>query len=157
VSSFVNLFPGLPCYPLFTETMTYLPDWAGYVFGHSGTHGFIEPASKIGDMMRLCDFGWHDKVTGDGFGYVIHKWASVGRPLIGHASHYARQTASDLWEDRVTCIDLDLHSPSEAARLMNQLDPAEMGYTIARRVRERIDFAADAERVADALGLRVPA
>jgi hypothetical protein len=34
---------------------------------------------------------------------------------------------------------------------------AEMCFTIAQRVRERIDFAADAQRVGDALGLMVPA
>jgi glycosyltransferase involved in cell wall biosynthesis len=138
--------------------MEQLGDWQGKVFGHHGPDGFIEPASKIGDMMRLCDYGWQDKVTGDGFGYVIHKWASVGRPLIGHASHYRGQVAADLWEDGVTALDLDRHSPETVAQLMEDIvsDPdrhAEMCFNIAQRVRERIDFEADAQRVADALGL----
>jgi hypothetical protein len=161
IMSFVNLFPGLPCYPLFEQIVT--SDVArSYVYGHNGPAGFISPTSAIGTRMRRADFGWQDKISGDGFGYVIHYWASIGRPLIGHASHYAGQVAADLWEDGVTAIDLDKHSPAEAASLIEEIvsDPdrhAEMCFTIAQRVRERIDFAADAQRVGDALGLMVPA
>jgi hypothetical protein len=164
-ASFVNLFPGLPCIGLFNEARDILhgePDWATAVYGHMGPAGFIKPTSAVGARMEANDFGWHDKVTGDGFGYVIHYWASVGRPLIGHASHYRGQTAADLWEDGVTCIDLDLHTPAEAAHLMEEIvsDPArhaEMCWTISQRVRARVDFVADAERVADALGMLVAA
>jgi hypothetical protein len=159
VFSFVNLFPLLPCYPLYEQTV---PGWTGAVFGHSGPAGFIKPTATIGSLMGGAAFGWHDKITGDGFGYVIHYWASVGRPLIGHASHYRGQTAADLWEDGVTCIDLDLHTPAEAAHLMEEIvsDPArhaEMCWTISQRVRARVDFVADAERVASALGMLVAA
>jgi hypothetical protein len=162
VHSYVNLFPLLPCAPLFQETMTLLPDWAAYVYGHSAPDGFTKPTSKIAGQMQFPAFGWHDKVTGDGFGYVIHYWASVGRPLIGHASHSRGQLAEDLWEDGVTCIDLDRHSPAETAQLMDEIvqDPARhaaMCRSISERVRARVNFVADAERVADALGLLVPA
>jgi hypothetical protein len=168
--SFVNLFPQLPCFPQMMATADVMlnwsppygsPPWTFQTLGH-GSPTFVKPTSGIAALMRECSFGWHDKVTGDGFGYVIHYWASVGRPLIGHASHYRNQTAADLWEDGVTCIDLDLHTPAEAAHLMEEIvsDPArhaEMCWTISQRVRARVDFAADAERVADALGMLVAA
>lgn len=163
VSSFVNLFPRLPCFGQFGEVISALPmSWAYRVYGHDGLDAFIKPTSDIADLMGQSSFGWHDKISGDGFGYVIHYWASVGRPLIGHASHYRGQVAADLWEDGVTCIDLDKHSPAETARLMEEIVAdrdrhEEMCFTIAQRVRERIDFAADAQRVAEALGLLVTA
>jgi hypothetical protein len=161
IASFVNLFPGLPCHHIFQDVAERKSWWKFRVYGHSGPDGFVKPTSRIAEEMRPNYFGWHDKVTGDGFGYVIHYWASVGRPLIGHASHYRNQVAADLWEDGVTAIDLDQHTPADAARLMEEIvsDPdrhAEMCFTIAQRVRERIDFEADAERVADALGLSIP-
>jgi hypothetical protein len=163
-ASFVNLFPGLPCIGLLEEAQPDLVanDWAVAVYGHRGPAGFIKPTANIAKRMAANDFGWHDKVTGDGFGYVIHYWASIGRPLIGHASHYRGQLAEDLWEDGVTCIDLDRHSPAETAQLMDEIvsDPARhaaMCRSISERVRARVDFVADAERVADALGLLVPA
>lgn len=167
VASFVNLFPHLSCFGLFTETaletMAPLgPPWTFGVFGHGGPDGFVKPTTDIAHEMAHNAFGWHDKVTGDGFGYVIHYWAAVGRPLIGHASHYAGQIAADLWEDGVTCIDLDQHPPEVVAVLMENIvrdrDRHEaMCSEIARRVRARIDFARDAENVAKALNVGVPA
>lgn len=158
VASFVNLFPGLPCYPLMEATQAELPEWEFNVFGHNGPQGFQKPTARIGDLMRSHDFIWHDKITGDGFGYVIHYAAAVGRPLIGHASHYRGQVAEDLWEDGVTCIDLDKHSPAEAAQLMEEIvvDPARhtaMCEAIHERFLARVDFEADAKRVMDALSL----
>ena len=144
--------------------MSHLSDsrWYADVYGHNGPDGFVKPTSAIAPRMGSAHFGWHDKVSGDGFGYVIHYWASVGRPLIGHASHYRGQVAADLWEDGATCIDLDKHSPAETALLMEEIVSdrdrhEEMCFNIAQRVRERIDFAADAQRVAEALGLLVAA
>lgn len=162
VSSFANLFPRLPCYPLFSETMARLPGWASRVYGHSGPDGFLQPTSAVGERMAACDFIWHDKITGDGFGYVIHYAAAVGRPLIGHASHYRGQRAEFLWEDGVTCIDLDKHSPAETARLMEEIvsDPPRhqaMCEEISRRVFWAIDWDAEAQAISDALGLAVAA
>lgn len=162
VASFVNIFPVLPDYRHFEEARALLNGWRIAVHGHHGPDGFIKPTSAIADLMRGFAFGWHDKETGDGFGHVIHQWASVGRPLIGHASYYRGQMAEDLWEDLNTCIDLDRHTIPDTVALMEEIvaDPdrhAEMCFNIAQRVRERIDFAADAERVSEALGLKVPA
>lgn len=161
VASMVNLFPHLPCYPLYTETMTALHSWVGRVYGH-GSDDFLKGPNAMATHMADASFIWHDKISGDGFGYVIHYAASVGRPLIGHASHYRGQVAEDLWKDGVTCIDLDRHSPEETARLMEAIiaDPERhemMCAAIATRVRTRINFDHDAQRVADALGLLVPA
>jgi hypothetical protein len=59
--------------------------------------------------------------TGDGFGHVIHTWAAVGRPIIGHASHYAGQLGECFWQDGVTCIDLDRHPVDEAVALIREI------------------------------------
>lgn len=157
VASFVNLFPLLPCWQDMESVRALLPDHYFRVYGHSAPDGFIKPTAAVGHLMSGNGWGWHDKVTGDGFGYVIHYWASVGRPLIGHASHYRGQLAADLWEDGVTCIDLDQHDAAETAHLIQTADVAAMGEEIHRRLMARLDFAADAARVADALGLMVPA
>jgi len=80
------------------------------VYGIDGAQGVIKPLSRTLDLMAAYGWGWHDKAQGDGFGHVIHSWAAVGRPLIGHASHYAGRMAEPFWQDGVTCIDLDRHS-----------------------------------------------
>jgi hypothetical protein len=110
--------------------------------------------------MAATAWGWHDKQTGDGFGHSIHGWAAIGRPLIGHASYYRGQLAEDLWEDGVTCIDLDKHSIAEAVQIMEATSwegHGAMCREIRARFDARIDFAKEAERVGEALGLLVPA
>lgn len=161
VASFVINFHRLPGYSQFQEAQALLPDWDFRCYGH-GPDGWTEPTSRLGELMRQTAFAWHDKQTGDGFGHSIHGWAAIGRPLIGHASYYRGQLAEDLWEDGTTCIDLDRHSIPEAVSIMEEiaLDPARheaMCQAIASRVRARVNFAADAQRVSEALGLLVAA
>lgn len=121
ISSFVNCFPriepsdGYDCYRDFEAIRAYLPEFTFGVYGIDGPDGNLHPVEAIADAMAASGFAWHDKITGDGFGHVLHNWAAVGRPLIGHASHYRGQLGEHLWQDGVTCIDLDGRSPEGAA------------------------------------------
>ena len=103
-------------------------------------------------------FGWHDKEQGDGFGHVIHQWAAVGRPLIGHASHYRGRMAESLWQDGVTCIDLDRHSPAETASLIGSISrDTKRHRAMCEAIRaefDKIDWAGETERIRELLGVR---
>lgn len=154
VASFVNLFPHMECYPLFEAAKLYLPGWTFDVYGHGNE--FVKPTSAVAERMRTYAWIWHDKVTGDGYGHVIHDAAAVGRPLIGHGSHYRGKLAADLWEDGVTCVDLDRHTIAETTDLMRSIDPEHyraMCREIRSRIDTRIDYVAEASRVAGAMGL----
>jgi len=106
----------------------------------------------IADAMAAAGFAWHDKITGDGFGHVLHNWAAVGRPLIGHASHYTGQLGAHLWQDGVTCIDLDGRSPEGAADAIRAIAADPERYramcTEVRREFDRIDWDGEAAAVA---------
>lgn len=161
VASFVNIFSLLPDAKHYLDAQALLPGWECHTYGHHGMHGFIKPTSAIADLMRTYGFAWHDKETGDGYGHVIHYWAAIGRPLIGHGHYYNGQLASDLWDDLVTCIDLDRHSIPETVQLMQGIaaDPPRydaMCRAIRARIDARIDYPREAAAIADALGLRVP-
>jgi hypothetical protein len=148
IASFVNLFPRTGCYSdwLAARQMWAFPEWREY--GIDTADGVIQPASAVGDAMRLADFIWHDKPYGDGYGHVIHNAFAVGRPVIGHATHYAGQLAGPLW-DRSTGIML------EDSDWLTQLravwaDPVKhlsMCAAAATRFREMVDFEADAAAV----------
>ncbi len=160
LASFVINFHRLPGYAQFQEAQALLAGWDVKNYGH-GENGWVEPTSRIGDVMKQTAFAWHDKQTGDGFGHSIHGWAAVGRPLIGHASYYRGKLAEDLWEDGVTCIDLDRHSIPDAVQIMESLAGSEQYREMCREIRRRfdarVDFAAEAQRVGEALGLLVTA
>jgi hypothetical protein len=148
VTSFVNLLPLIPeAWAGFEGLRARLPyDFRS--FGHACPDGFRDPVSAVADEMAEAGWAYHDKVTGDGFGHVIHDWAAVGRPLIGHASYYEGQRAEVFWIDGVTCIDLDRHSLDEAAAIIQNTTPAqhrEMCLAIRRVLDEVYDPDADEE------------
>jgi hypothetical protein len=107
-SSFVNCMPSMgACWDLLVENARRDP---GRGLRHRRPDGVIKPYSRPRQSMARVGWGWHDKAQGDGFGHVIHSWAAVGRPLIGHASHYRGKMAEPFWVDGVTCLDLDRRS-----------------------------------------------
>jgi hypothetical protein len=130
-----------------------MPDYHFSVHGHDGEDGVVHPTSAIADHMEWAGWAWHDKPQGDGFGHVIHYWASIGRPLIGHASYYAGLMPSMFWEDGVTCLDLDARSLADTAQLVREIssDPdrhREMCRAIRERVDTLVDFDSEAAAVA---------
>lgn len=149
VRSFVNCFPSTPCYLPFTEAQRLLPDFAFFNHGIDGDN--IERTSDIAELMAGSGWGWHDKVQGDGFGHVLHGWAAVGRPLIGHAAHYRGLMGEMFWDNLVTCVDLDRYTLTEAMGLVREItsDRAQheqMSHEIRRRF-DTIDYAAEAEAI----------
>ena len=151
IRSFVNCFNSTPCIDPFVSIGRQLPEFTFYTHGIDGSDGDVQPVSVIADFMGQSLFGWHDKVQGDGFGHVIHDWAAVGRPIIGHASHYKGLMAERFWQDLVTCIDLDRHSIPEVAELVREIagKPARH-QAMCLAIREefdKIDWDAETEAV----------
>lgn len=160
VSSFVNLMPRQPCGPLMTEYRAALgDDWTWWVHGIDCPDGVVKPVGVCAGDMAYSGWGWHDKVTGDGFGHVIHQWAAIGRPLIGHGSHYRRQMAEPFWQDGVTCVDLDRRSFGENVALIRAISAdadrhAEMCRAIRAVFDGLVDYQAEAAAIAELLGIR---
>lgn len=157
IASFVNCFPSIgPCYALWGEMRAALGrDFSLDEYGIDGEWGVVKPISDLHRKMGESLFGWHDKVHGDGFGHVIHGWAAVGRPLIGHASHYRGKMAEHFWRHGETCIDLDVVSIPEAAQMVRDIaaDPdrhAAMCHAI-RAEYDRIDWDAEAAAIKELL------
>jgi hypothetical protein len=108
--------------------------------------------SKVAERLAATGWVWHDKRIGDGYGHVIHNAAAMGRPLIGHASHYKGLAGEPLWRDLDTCIDLDRHQPADVLRLMRAIKADRDWYReITCRTRATfeslVDFDAEAERI----------
>lgn len=142
VVSFVNLLPLIPeSWGPFAELSKFLP-YEFRSFGHECPNGSLHPVAHIADEMSRAGWGYHDKPTGDGFGHVIHNWAAVGRPLIGHGRYYQGQKAEAFWQDGITCIDLDKHSAFEAAQIIQAM-PDEQYVGMCRAIRETLERVYD--------------
>jgi hypothetical protein len=147
-ASFVNCMPFMgTCWVLLQEAQGLgLPI---YVYGIDGPDGIIKPNTALVELMAAVDWGWHDKQQGDGFGHVIHTWAAVGRPLIGHGSHYRGKMGERFWKDGVTCIDLDKHSIAETVEMIGKMCRCrheDMSMAI-RAEFDEIDYAGEAETI----------
>jgi hypothetical protein len=164
-ASFVNCMPQMgPCW----DTLAVAREALGVneineprlaVYGIDGPQGVVKPYSTMLDTMACYGWGWHDKAQGDGFGHVLHTWAAVGRPLVGHASHYRGKMGEVFWRDMETCIDLDRHSVEEACEIVRSIsssDHEQMCLAI-RAEFDTIDYEAEAREISDLLGIAVPA
>ena len=153
VASFVNCMPSMgACWDLLAEAKARLPI---RVFGIDGLDGIVKPYWSLITKMEDAGWGWHDKAQGDGFGHVIHSWAAVGRPLVGHASHYAGKMAERFWQDGITCIDLDRHSIEETVEMIRTISPDEHE-AMCRAIRaefDAIDYDAEAQMIRGLLEL----
>jgi len=150
-ASFVNCMPSMgPCWDLLQEAGR---DLSIDVWGIDGPLGVLKPYVALFALMASYGWGWHDKAQGDGFGHVIHSWAAVGRPLIGHGSHYAGKMAERFWQDGITCIDLDRHSIRDAVEIVRTITP-EDHERMCRAIRaefDQIDYASEAESIRELL------
>jgi glycosyltransferase involved in cell wall biosynthesis len=150
ISSFVNLMPRLDEWPIAADLLARLP-FPSRIYGIDGPDGNLHPVYAIADAMAQSAFGLHIKPTGDGFGHVIHNWAAVGRPLVGHARYYRGQMAERFWQDGVTCVDLDQRSPQEAADLIIAIWADKPRYrAMCEAIRaefDRIDWNGEADAV----------
>lgn len=151
-ASFVNCMPYMGrCWDLLREA--YALGLPVKVYGIDGEHGIVKPNTALVALMASVGWGWHDKAQGDGFGHVLHTWAAVGRPLVGHASHYAGKMGSRFWRDGETCIDLDWHSVAEAVALIAEMEPAKHA-AMCRAIRaefDAIDYDAEAALIRELL------
>lgn len=158
IRSFVNCMPAIACWPLLEQARAGLAEFRVAVHGIDGPDGNVKPITDLAALMAASGWAWHDKAHGDGFGHILHYWAAIGRPLIGHASHYAGKRGAVFWRDLETCIDLDCHPLEEALALIREIsaDPPRhdaMGRAIRAVFDATTDWEADARAVRELLGI----
>jgi hypothetical protein len=155
IASFVNYATHTECWPTTVALSGLLRDHEWSLYGAGMPDGSLQPTTSVAHAMAGSDWALHDKPTGDGFGHVLWGWAAIGRPLIGHASHYAGKLGGVLWRDLETCIDLDRHSIEEAAEIIRGITPLRhlvMCKAIHAAYRQHYSPARDAAAIARLLG-----
>lgn len=158
IRSFVNCMPSMPgCADVLAQARSLTPDFRWGIHGIDGPDGVVKPTSALADLMAASGFGWQDKAQGDGYGHVIWGWAAIGRPIVGHASHYRGKLAEVLWQDGRTCIDLDRHPLTEAVQMLRAIaDDPEWHAGMCAEMRATFEAnhnpARDAENIRALLG-----
>lgn len=152
ISSFVNCFRSMGrTYGYWTEIPRYgMGEYTFREYGIDGFDGVQKPIGMLANLMAQSRWGWHDKEHGDGFGHVLHSWAAIGRPLVGHGLNYAGKAGSIYWRHGETCVDLDVVDLDRAARMIREIDADEDRYRdMCRAIRATYDLIDyDAEEAA---------
>ena len=158
IVSFLNLFdrirPNFDAWE-YAEHVLGIDGFRFERYGHEQPGGFLSPVHAVGAKMIDAAWGWHDKPVGDGFGHVIHAWAAVGRPVIGHAAHYRGKLAEPFWQDGVTCLDLGARPLEDTIRMIRDCTPArhfEMCWNIRCEFERVVDYDVEADAIRDLIG-----
>ncbi len=153
VSSFVQCYPqDAPAYDYWRKAAEAAPEHNWRVFGAYGeapTDGYaagnLDRCALIGEEMRASDVAWHAKRWSDGYGHVLHNWASVGRPTLGFASYYRSQLGGRLWVEGETSWDIENRTPGEVRDLLRRFRDDEDFHlraceAMASRFRQIVNF-----------------
>ena len=154
ITNFMNCLPATSTpYQEWCKLQELLPDFTFLEYGILGKDGIVGPSSRIAEKMRASGWAYHSKPHGDGYGFVIHQWAAVGRPMIGRSAAYRPCVAHYFWErdGGPYPLDLDRTSIEEVAETIRRVtaDPAEYARACQAanaRFRDKVDFAAEAQR-----------
>ena len=119
ITSFMNCLPDAgPAYADWRRLQELLPEFTFREYGILGRDGIIGPSSEVGRLMRESGWAFHNKPQGDGYGFLVHQWASVGRPLIGRRSYYEGKLAEPLWYGSFD-LDEGMDSIAQSIRLIS--------------------------------------
>ncbi len=159
VSSFVQCYPESPTWPAWVETASLSPDLDWRCYGAYGAApldewaaGNIDRCAAVGDEMRASDVAWHAKAWSDGYGYVIHTWHSVGRPMFGIRDYYKDQMGGALWLEGVTAFDIASRSHDEVIGILRRLRDDDDFHlrtceASATRFREVVNFDEEEQQI----------
>jgi hypothetical protein len=151
ITSLMNCLPDAgQAYVDWQALQAALPEFEFREYGILGRDGIIGPASVIAAEMRAAGFAFHNKPQGDGYGFVVHQWSAVGRPLIGRASYYAGKLAEPLWAGS---LDLARGDVPERIRELADRPQDHMAACVEQvaRFEATVDFDAEAARIFDYL------
>lgn len=128
---------------LWYEYKKAMPDFTWKMHGALGDDGILLEHMKARGTIN-SSFIWHVKWAGDGYGFNIHQAYACGRPCIVRGKYYENKQGGLLFEDGVTCIDLDrdtmennIKKIRHFARSENHLEMCENAY---KRFKKVVDF-----------------
>jgi len=138
IGSFHGSLAVSPCRAHWDRAHREHPEWDFQLYGVAENPLY---PWQVAQAMADCFAIWHDK-DADGYGFTVHETFASGRPVIGHAGHYAGKLAEGLWERGVTYLEPDDD--------LSKADAA-MGQRALARFEALVDFDAEADAIREYL------
>jgi hypothetical protein len=111
-----------------------------------------EPQShkQIAELMKLSNLVLHIKRGSEGYGYVIHNLAAMGRPPIIEYDAYRHLSARAFLQHKETCLYVTGHDPTDFENLRWALEPEnnlKMSKALYDRFTNEVNFPAEAAKL----------
>lgn len=136
VTSFVNLLPRSDVFYSYKEAM---PQYEYRSYGSGCPDGAIHNIRDIAEIMRNSGWGFHVKPRGDGFGHIWFDWAFMGRPIITNFSDYRDKLGGEVFEHKVTGIDLERGTVKENVDLIKEFSEPAKHYGLCKAINKRVN------------------
>ena len=154
ISSLLHCLPRTVDAPLWYDYKKSMSDFVWRMYGVEGEDG-VPPEHLKAKVMRASSFIWHLKWGGDGYGFLVHNAYACGRPCIVKGSYYRGKSADALFQDSVTCIDLELGTKEENIKKIRYFSEPErhlqMCENAYKRFKEEVDFDKEIEEIKEFL------
>lgn len=127
-----------------------LPGWTFNRYG-AGMNSHLDGHKKMAAAMKNSAFTWHYKPEGDGYGHSIHSSYACGRPALIWKSHYRGKLADALFQDGVTCIDMESKNVTDQIKALQHFSQPEehtkMCDAAYNKFKEVVNFDEEAARI----------
>lgn len=127
-----------------------LPGWQVMAYG-AGMELPLQGIEAMAEAHRRSAFTWHYKPGGDGYGHVLHGSYACGRPALIWRKHYHGCLADNLFEDKITCIDISNKPMPEIVRLLKKYSQPEehnkMCEAAYKRFKKVVDFDEEFQKI----------
>lgn len=152
VSSFLSFPSSYLDYQMWSQLSGIISDFELREYGFLAKHGYLSGEVENANKLKETAWVWHVKHTGEGYGHVVHKAASIGRPLIIRGSHFRGMLIEKYLIHRKTCIDLDkCESLDVFAHLLRvhsfKDELTKMNDNINKIFKDNVNFEKDALKV----------
>jgi len=143
ISNFLHCLPRTVDAPLWHDYKRDMSDFVWKMHGVEGEDG-VPPENLKAKATREASFIWHLKWGGDGYGFLVHNSYACGRPMIIKGSYYRGKTAEALFQDSITCIDLEQGTKDENIQKIREFSTPERHIELClnayMRFRKVVDF-----------------
>ncbi len=118
------------------ELADFLPGWDIREHGHGGASGHVDGIHKVQNRINESGFLFHHKITGDGYGFVLHRAIASGLPFIIPFDAYKGMTAFSKAIPNMTAYDTNYPTEKTASRLQRAAECYENRSAFVRKVWE---------------------
>lgn len=127
-----------PCADVYNQYRSLLSEANFKAYGAGCPDGALKGVKEVCEKMAEANIGWQIKPFG-GMGHTALGWFACGRPTVTDMSMNLEndKDAPLFFEDGVTCLDINAHTPEENCKIIRRMLEPEENIRMAENAYQR--------------------